>query len=238
MGDFLNHAVDVWLVRLPAHPLTAAATDDLLSLVDADTRQRVLRYHQPERDRTLAAHAGLRRLLAPRLAVPPAAITLERSCAACGSTEHGKPSLAGVHGIEFSLSHSGELVAIAIAGMPVGVDVQLRSPETDWASIRSDVFTHDEWSDDPIALNDLWARKEAVAKTTGLGMSARFSEIHPASTGVRSWAAGRIAGRDLGSTTHSAAVAILGGSPVVTQHALALSAITHTVEAEAVPSDS
>ena len=207
-------AVGVWLVRLPQHPLADAVTNDLISRLDDDTRHRVLRYEQPERDRTLVGHAALRRLLAPELGIDAAAITLTRLCATCGSTDHGKPSLAGVPDIEFSLSHSADLVAVAIAGVPVGVDVERRSTGTDWASIRSDTFGDDEWVDDPTALTDLWARKEAVAKATGFGMSRPLSGIRPTGDGGQ-WQAGAATGWDLPASTHSAAVAVLGDEPGV-----------------------
>ena len=204
-------------MRLPGHPLTDAVSDDLLSRLDDETRQRVLRYHQPERDRTLVAHAALRHLLAPQLNVKPDAITLTRRCATCGSTDHGKPSLDGVPGIEFSLSHSGDLAAVAIAGVPVGVDVERRSPAIDWASIRSDTFDDDEWTDDPTALTDLWSRKEAVVKATGRGMSEPLSSIRTVADGDR-WYAGPITGWDLReiSPSHSAAVAVVGAGPHTT----------------------
>ena len=210
-------AVGVWLVRLTEHPLTDAVTDDLLSRLDDDTRHRVLRYRQPERDRTLVGHAALRGLLAPELGVEPATITLNRTCANCGSTDHGKPSLATTEGVEFSLSHSGDLVAVAIAGVPVGVDVERRSGGTDWASIRSETFDDDEWSDDPTVLADLWARKEAVVKATGVGMSGALSRIRPVGAGDR-WHAGPVTGWDLleGAPTHSAAVAIVGSEATST----------------------
>ena len=208
-------AVGVWLVRLPEHSLTEAVTDDLLSRLDDDTRHRVLRYEQPERDRTLVGHAALRRLLAPELGIDPVAITLTRRCATCGSTDHGKPSLDAVPGVEFSLSHSGDLVAIAIAGVPVGVDVERRSGGTDWASIRSDTFGDDEWTDDPTALTDLWSRKEAVVKATGRGMSEPLTSIRPVGEGGR-WLAGAVTGWDLPISTHSAAVAVLGEAPGIT----------------------
>ena len=205
-------AVGVCLVRLPEHPLADAVTDDLLSRLDDDTRHRVLRYQQPERDRTLVGHATLRRLLAPELGVAPETIALTRTCANCGSREHGKPSLAGIDGVEFSLSHSADLVAIAIAGVPVGVDVELRSTGTDWASIRFDTFGDDEWTDDPTALADLWVRKEAVAKATGFGMSRPLSGIRPTGDGGH-WQAGAATGWDLPTSTHSAAVAVIGDEP-------------------------
>ena len=52
----------------------------------------------------------------------PADISFDRTCRECGRP-HGKPVLR--HGaLEFSVAHSGDLVAVAVATAPVGVDVE------------------------------------------------------------------------------------------------------------------
>ena len=52
----------------------------------------------------------------------PAQVSFDRACSQCGKP-HGKPAVRG-GGPELSVSHSGDLVAVAVATMPVGVDVE------------------------------------------------------------------------------------------------------------------
>ena len=46
----------------------------------------------------------------------------DRTCGQCGEP-HGKPVIEG-GGVEHSVAHSGDLVAVAVARAPVGVDVE------------------------------------------------------------------------------------------------------------------
>lgn len=180
--------VSVWLLRLPEDGLTAAAVRALADTVDADTRRRAEALRRPaDRESTLAAHAMLRGLLAPVLEQQPRDVVVVRSCLTCGSAEHGKPSLGPGAPAQFSIAHSGRLVAVAL-GSPetaVGVDVELERADTDWAAVRADVFSDREWltdsaeSDPSRARTRAWARKEAVVKTTGHGLALPLRRVLP-----------------------------------------------------------
>jgi len=53
----------------------------------------------------------------------PAAIVVDRTCHTCGEP-HGRPRLPGTR-LEASISHSGDIVAVALAEAgPVGVDIE------------------------------------------------------------------------------------------------------------------
>lgn len=69
-----------------------------------------------DRRRYVAAHAALREVLALRVGECAASLVFEKG-------PFGKPRLTG-GAPEFSLSHSGEVAVIAVAGVPVGVDVE------------------------------------------------------------------------------------------------------------------
>jgi 4'-phosphopantetheinyl transferase len=104
-----------------------------------------------------------------------------------GRTERGKPFLehpAG--GPRFSVSHSGGLVAVAVAaGREVGVDVQETRPVTRLMEIAERHFTPDESAalrgaggDERLALfHRLWVRKEAYLKATGEGLAGSLASF-------------------------------------------------------------
>ncbi|MGN6721902.1 MAG: 4'-phosphopantetheinyl transferase family protein [Marmoricola sp.] len=81
-------------------------------------------------------------------------------CPRCGSTEHGRPFADGV--VSLSLSHSGGLTLAATAETLVGID-----HEPIGTVLQRDVVAHPSESGDAL---QLWVRKEAVLKATGLGL--------------------------------------------------------------------
>ena len=98
--------------------------------------------------------------------------------------EHGKPLCAGVN---FSVSHSGELVAIAVGGCAVGLDVE-QIPSADRLKIAERfyhpaerAYVHDA-ADQPLAFCEIWTRKEAFLKMTGEGISTDLTAFDTASS--------------------------------------------------------
>jgi 4'-phosphopantetheinyl transferase len=92
----------------------------------------------------------------------------------------GKPRLEAVDAPEFSLSHCGDLAALAVArGASVGLDIEtLRQfPRAD--RIASRIFCAQEWADyaaldpadRPQAFFRAWTRKEAYLKAIGDGFA-------------------------------------------------------------------
>lgn len=217
-GDELS----VWWALVPVGRLSAELRAELAADVDLATIARVDRFHRVEdRDRGLAAHALLRRLLAAVVGGRPAAIVLARRCLTCGQTDHGKPYLdvgTDPPPVELNLSHSGRLVCAVLAapGVSVGVDVEERRA-VNWTGMRRSVFTDVEWSATEAAAvpdrarTDFWARKEAAVKATGHGLSLPPRDVHVTMTGVDVWTAGlpagagRVVGTDLTLTPEAAA---------------------------------
>jgi len=76
-----------------------------------------------DRHRYEVAHVLLRRVLAERVGAAPAELSFGRDpCPTCGRSG-GRPTLPG-SGLHFSLTHAGDLVGVAVAAVPVGVDVE------------------------------------------------------------------------------------------------------------------
>src|SRR5262245_49932214 len=87
-----------------------------------------------DRQRFVTGVALSRLLLGDQSGRPPMDLIIDRTCVRCGQ-EHGKPRLTSpATDLEYSVSHAGERVAVAIArGGPVGVDVESlrRLPDVD-----------------------------------------------------------------------------------------------------------
>jgi 4'-phosphopantetheinyl transferase len=161
--------VRVWFVPVGVPPATAASCRDVL---DDGERARAAAFLSPrDQQRFTVAHGALRILAGRELGTPPAALTWIPG-------RHGKPELAPPWaGLHTSLSHSGDMIAAAIAaGRPVGVDVQYLVPGLDTAGLSARFFPPDEAGyvaagRDASARADrfahLWARKEAVVKAAG-----------------------------------------------------------------------
>jgi 4'-phosphopantetheinyl transferase len=161
----MTDQVHVWIVPADLPPGYAASCQDVL---DDTERARAEAFRdRHDRDRFTIAHGALRMLAARELNAEPSAL-------AWRAGPNGKPELAGLH---TNLSHSGELVAIAIStSRPVGVDVQELVPDLDPAELSARYFPPDEAGyvaagPDADARADrfarLWVRKEAVVKASG-----------------------------------------------------------------------
>ncbi|MEN3303122.1 4'-phosphopantetheinyl transferase superfamily protein [Pseudonocardia sp.] len=184
---------DVWWAR-PIDPEGAAA---LVSLLDDHESARLRAFRKAiDRGRYLAAHALARIVLGEHVGADPAALTLDRTCR-CGKP-HGKPHLAG-GGPEFSLTHSGERVGVAVsADGPVGLDVEQLRPLPDLDGLAGHALSPAELRAhppaDPAAFLTTWTRKEALLKATGEGLSSPMSSItlSPADgpAAVREWTGG------------------------------------------------
>ena len=98
--------------------------------------------------------------------------------------EHGKPALASGE-LEFSVSHSGDLVAIAVAeGRAVGIDVErVRDVEEErvadrlFAPAEAEALRSLPAAERTSEFFRLWTRKEAYVKALGTGIATGLSEV-------------------------------------------------------------
>ena len=173
-----------------------------LAGLDARENARAAAFVFPaDRHRYQVAHVMLRRVLAGHLGTEPGRLTFGRQpCPACGGPS-GKPVRAwgdtassgghprtpdgpgtpagegGGPGLSFSLAHSGEAVAIAVARAPVGIDVE-RQATGCVCSLASAMHADDaalvEALPEPerhLAVIGWWVRAEAVLKCAGTGIA-------------------------------------------------------------------
>ena len=145
----------------------------LLAILDDVERARYAQFlHRGAQRSFLVAHAALRLILAHELRSAASDIAYTFGAA-------GKPALAR-GGPHFNMSHSADLVAIAVSrATEVGIDVESIRPMDDRADVARRFFHSDEVRqlaalDEPAAETAFfrcWTRKEAVSKAVGLGLS-------------------------------------------------------------------
>jgi 4'-phosphopantetheinyl transferase len=218
--------LQVWWAQVDVGRLPDRLRTDLAADLNPATLAKLDRFVRvADRDRGLAAHALLRRLLVAVVGGRPAELVLRTHCPSCGTTEHGKPYLdagGSPPPVEVNLSHSGQVVAVALAppGVQVGVDVEGRRP-VDWPALRRSVFADQEWAvteaapDPDRHRTQAWARKEAAAKASGHGLSLPFSGVVVTDAAWGGWTAalpdqaGAAAGWDVGIGPEVAAAVAL-----------------------------
>lgn len=155
-----------------------AATDQLLAAhgdrwpgqSTPAERARAAAFQRPsDRCDYVAAHLLVRLCAASAINVPPATLPLVQQCSVCRGP-HGRPTLLGLPGVHVSLSHTGGWVAAAVAGEPVGIDLENASSAALEPSLLDFVLTPAERAvvesaDTPTrTFRRFWVRKEALLK--------------------------------------------------------------------------
>ena len=170
--------IELWLVEGPGTESERAVLHDLLS---EDERARVSGFKVEEARRSFIVSRGfLRTMLGDALACAPDAISF-------GEGEHGKPFLTGAHaqsGIEFNVSHSGDVFLYAVSrGRAVGVDVERKKEGLAVETIARRYFAPEEArrlleqapSEERLpSFYRCWTRKEAYLKARGTGLTTKL----------------------------------------------------------------
>jgi 4'-phosphopantetheinyl transferase len=172
LADGSTGWVEVWIDRLDlpeieVENLTHFLTPAELALCDR-CRLAHVRQHK------IVARAKLRQILSSYLGRSPREIEISIGL-------QGKPQVAG---LEFNLSHSGDLVAYAISDRPVGIDIE-RVRSMDLAGIIQRFFAPSEFTawqkllpaDQELAFFRTWTVKEAYLKAIGTGLHTPLSEV-------------------------------------------------------------
>ena len=108
-----------------------------------------------------------------------------------GSGEWGKPYLLRYPHIHFNLSHSGTMVACAVASEPVGVDVEERHAYDEGVARLCFTIAERHWMMGQPNVDEafvrLWVRKESYLKLLGTGLTddVRAFDVTPGLTGRR-----------------------------------------------------
>jgi 4'-phosphopantetheinyl transferase len=196
--DLRDGECHVWWASLSSG---AAWPANLLDEQEAARRRQYLR--DADRDRFTLGAVLARLVLGAHLGIAPGSVPVDRTCGRCGRP-HGKPRLADGAAVDFSVSHSGDLVALAVTGgpdtsgpktsgpktsgretsrIPVGIDVEqiavLPQEPADivLSAAERHAFGQLEAAVRPAAFFRYWVRKEAVLKATGDGLQVPMTDL-------------------------------------------------------------
>jgi 4'-phosphopantetheinyl transferase len=144
--------------------------------LSASERERCRRLRATrDRWRWALGRGALRHVLARYLGSAPESLLF-------GTGEAGKPCLANHSRLQFNVSHSGELIVIAVtSGVPVGVDVERLRPISHMEGIARRWYSAADYGAIRRASSpqrkarlffEVWTREEARGKATGDGLSS------------------------------------------------------------------
>ncbi|HWI43637.1 MAG TPA: 4'-phosphopantetheinyl transferase superfamily protein [Nocardioides sp.] len=144
--------------------------------LDEHERQQASSYVRAELRRAyVIGHAAARLLLGAATSTPPEKVVWGRHpCPSCGEP-HGRPRAEGAS-VEFSLSHTPGAVLIAVADVPVGVDVERHADDpVRLASLlhpreTAEVLDCSDRGEAAVRFTRAWSRTEAYLKGIGIGL--------------------------------------------------------------------
>jgi 4'-phosphopantetheinyl transferase len=167
--------VHIWLAWSNVGPDDVAQFDRVLSASEIAAADRFV--FERHRVTYRFAHTALRNILSKYVDCLPEKLRF-------GQNSFGKPFLMDAvepdAEVQFNMSHSGQVVVVAVTrGRSIGVDVEMMRPLKDYGSIAKLNFTAEEraWIESvpsefqQNAFFKSWARKEAVIKAVGKGLS-------------------------------------------------------------------
>ena len=161
----------VWRIELDVAP---EHIERAMAILSEDERARANRFRGRQlQTRFARARGAVREILSRYLSCDPARLQFRYG-------ERGKPSLEGGGGIEFNVSHSGELALCAVTrGRAVGVDVETVRADKPLERLAKRFFSAGEAAAlDRLAPEErvqaffqCWTFKEAYIKARGEGLA-------------------------------------------------------------------
>jgi 4'-phosphopantetheinyl transferase len=166
----VDGAVHVWCVRVD----TPVSEEDW-SLLSPEEQAHARRFHfERDRQRYVASHGTLRRLLGDYAGIPGAQLEFDTG-------DFGKPALRGAGALEFNLAHSGDIALIAISrDRALGIDVERWQSDIEHMTLAEHFFSGaerdalrvlDEIEERVACFFAAWSRKEAYLKASGHGVT-------------------------------------------------------------------
>jgi len=169
--------VHIWQVSLTA---SVVLTGELWNVLDSAERQKASRFRR-EQDQTcsILSRGMLRAILAWYLDMDPVSLEFSYS-------PHGRPYLPAGYGLDFSVTHSDDLILYSFAGgCRVGIDVEHETNLPECMHMVDRLFSSREqdWVASLPALEQrktffkLWTLKEAYGKMQGDGLTDDWKDL-------------------------------------------------------------
>jgi phosphopantetheine--protein transferase-like protein len=199
--------IDIWVAEVDGLEAEVEKYERLLSTSEA---ARSNRFHLTrDRNRYVARHGILRLLLSAYMRCKPEHIEIY-------SDSKGKPHVANrapETNLQFSMSHSSGLVLFAIGqSISIGIDIEKIRPFPELRGVVGRNYAPaeiKEIDDSPLSARlevffQLWARKEAILKASGNGLSLdlRCVDVSTVSPGGGTWNIRKIGGNGLDCEFH------------------------------------
>jgi phosphopantetheinyl transferase len=175
----------VWTASLPGVVAIARGSEGVLSAaeraeVDGRPAGRV-------RDAFVARRILRRTLVAAHLGCGLSEVEIDTRCERCGDPRHGRPTVTGPgRGLHLSTSSTGDLLAVAMAPFPVGLDVERGERFDERTASDVDRATDGGWTAVSRAVPEgaspvhVWTALEAFCKGIGSGIVASAREMEEA----------------------------------------------------------
>ena len=172
--------IHIWAACIDVAPTVSAALAVSLS-EEERTRANRFRFRQHQ-SRFIAGRGLLRAIVSHYLQIEPARVEFKYN-------SEGKPELTRPFdgsGIHFNLTHSEDLVLIAVTTIgPVGIDVERVRVNKDAKELvnwfcsprERELFETLAAQEKQLAFFNLWTRKEALLKATGEGIAQLLSQV-------------------------------------------------------------
>lgn len=159
--------IAIWTATLDALRKNSQAYQTTL---DPAEKERMMRFRfEKDQERFLLGHGLLRMVLGMYLKRAPERVAFERG-------RYGKPFIKG-HPIQFNMSDTKDAIAIAVSNeRPLGVDIETTTRHVNHVEVGAHYFTPAEIGsiedapDGKRRFLELWTRKEAVLKASGVGI--------------------------------------------------------------------
>jgi len=168
--------VQLWRAHL------CEATSEEAALLSPDECKRAERFHFPQDTQCfIAGRVALRTILGAQLGMPPGEVKLRAGA-------HGKPELDADTLLRFNLSHSGDLMLVALThGREIGVDLEAMRDNVEFEMLSAHYFEpEDAWSIRMLPASqkagkfyEVWTRTEAQLKAAGTGLRDGLKVIAP-----------------------------------------------------------
>ncbi len=157
--------------------------DDLFSLLSEDEKEASKKYRLiRDRQKFIVSKAIRRNILSKYLELDPQTLSFFIN-------DFKKPYIISEEALYFSVSYSGQYIAMAFHSKEIGLDIEIVNNTFDYETIQEKVFNNEErLSIKEAALKTkqfytLWTRKEALIKATAQGIDDFFIDI-PSLTGI------------------------------------------------------